>query len=153
MVATQILSQCLESCTLTSAFDLAGSYFVERTNPNPGLTFDLYRYADRGIPLRRGYLLYVSSSVLVSECCVCVCVTPSLAHQGVPGGGKTSLIGAMAGELDAKVFWLSLATRGSCVCVCVSMRARSRLRAHVWVASCVCVCTRSRIRVRARVAG
>lgn len=47
------------------------------------------RYADRGIPWRRGYLLH-----------------------GVPGGGKTSLIGAIAGELDAKVFWLSLGTPG-----------------------------------------
>ena len=30
----------------------------------------------------------------------------------MPGGGKTSLIGAIAGELDAKVFWLSLGTPG-----------------------------------------
>ena len=46
-------------------------------------------YADRGIPWRRGYLLH-----------------------GVPGGGKTSLIGALAGELNARIFWLSLSTPG-----------------------------------------
>jgi chaperone BCS1 len=42
-------------------------------------------YADRGIPFRRGYLLY-----------------------GVPGSGKTSLIHALAGELSLDIYVVSL---------------------------------------------
>ncbi|KAI0738475.1 P-loop containing nucleoside triphosphate hydrolase protein [Daedaleopsis nitida] len=42
-------------------------------------------YADRGIPHRRGYLLY-----------------------GAPGAGKTSMIHSIAGELDLNVYILSL---------------------------------------------
>lgn len=46
-------------------------------------------YAERGIPYRRGYLLY-----------------------GVPGSGKTSLIHALAGELGLDIYALSLAAKG-----------------------------------------
>ncbi|KAL1748772.1 P-loop containing nucleoside triphosphate hydrolase protein [Schizophyllum fasciatum] len=46
-------------------------------------------YADRGIPFRRGYLLY-----------------------GAPGCGKTSMIHSMAGELGLDVYILSLSTAG-----------------------------------------
>ncbi|KAH9852608.1 P-loop containing nucleoside triphosphate hydrolase protein [Lenzites betulinus] len=46
-------------------------------------------YAERGIPHRRGYLLY-----------------------GAPGSGKTSLIHSVAGELDLDVYILSLARLG-----------------------------------------
>ncbi|QRV88320.1 AAA family ATPase [Ceratobasidium sp. AG-Ba] len=46
-------------------------------------------YADRGIPFRRGYLLY-----------------------GAPGSGKTSLIHALAGELKLDVYVISLSRRG-----------------------------------------
>jgi mitochondrial chaperone BCS1 len=44
-------------------------------------------YADRGIPFRRGYLLY-----------------------GVPGSGKSSLIHAIAGELLLDVYVVSLSS-------------------------------------------
>ena len=44
-------------------------------------------YTDRGLPYRRGYLLF-----------------------GVPGGGKTSLVEAIAGELQLPVYWLSMST-------------------------------------------
>ncbi|KIJ51167.1 hypothetical protein M422DRAFT_158487 [Sphaerobolus stellatus SS14] len=46
-------------------------------------------YLDRGIPYRRGYLLY-----------------------GVPGSGKTSLIHSLAGELNLDVYVISLAKKG-----------------------------------------
>ncbi|KAI0372630.1 P-loop containing nucleoside triphosphate hydrolase protein [Pilatotrama ljubarskyi] len=46
-------------------------------------------YADRGIPFRRGYLLY-----------------------GAPGAGKTSLIHSIAGELGLSVYILSLTVMG-----------------------------------------
>lgn len=46
-------------------------------------------YAERGIPYRRGYLLY-----------------------GVPGSGKTSLIHALAGELGLDIYALSLSAKG-----------------------------------------
>jgi len=46
-------------------------------------------YAERGIPWRRGYLLH-----------------------GSPGSGKTSLIYALAGELDLDIYVFSLAKRG-----------------------------------------
>ncbi|KAJ7621197.1 P-loop containing nucleoside triphosphate hydrolase protein [Roridomyces roridus] len=46
-------------------------------------------YAERGIPFRRGYLLY-----------------------GVPGAGKTSLIHAISGELGLDVYILSLSRIG-----------------------------------------
>ncbi|KIJ36051.1 hypothetical protein M422DRAFT_261599, partial [Sphaerobolus stellatus SS14] len=46
-------------------------------------------YLDRGIPYRRGYLLY-----------------------GVPGSGKTSLIHSLAGELNLHVYVISLAKKG-----------------------------------------
>ncbi|GJJ07005.1 hypothetical protein Clacol_001203 [Clathrus columnatus] len=46
-------------------------------------------YIDRGIPYRRGYLLY-----------------------GVPGSGKTSLIHSIAGELDLDVYIISLSKPG-----------------------------------------
>ncbi|RPD59014.1 P-loop containing nucleoside triphosphate hydrolase protein [Lentinus tigrinus ALCF2SS1-7] len=46
-------------------------------------------YADRGIPFRRGYLLY-----------------------GVPGAGKTSLIHSIAGELELSIYILSLTATG-----------------------------------------
>ncbi|PVF97722.1 P-loop containing nucleoside triphosphate hydrolase protein [Serendipita vermifera] len=46
-------------------------------------------YAERGIPYRRGYLLY-----------------------GVPGSGKTSLIHALAGELGLDIYALSLSSKG-----------------------------------------
>ncbi|KAF8312188.1 hypothetical protein DL93DRAFT_1324656 [Clavulina sp. PMI_390] len=46
-------------------------------------------YADRGIPYRRGYLLY-----------------------GVPGSGKTSLIHAIAGELSLDIYVVSLSAKG-----------------------------------------
>ncbi|EPX72871.1 Rieske ISP assembly ATPase [Schizosaccharomyces octosporus yFS286] len=46
-------------------------------------------YADRGIPYRRGYLLY-----------------------GPPGSGKTSFLYALAGELDYDICVLNLAERG-----------------------------------------
>jgi len=45
-------------------------------------------YADRGIPWRRGYLLH-----------------------GCPGSGKTSLIHALAGELDLDIYVISLSQR------------------------------------------
>jgi len=51
-------------------------------------------YAERGIPYRRGYLLY-----------------------GVPGSGKTSLIHALAGELGLDIYALSLSAKG-CVSIC-----------------------------------
>ena len=44
-------------------------------------------YADRGIPFRRGYLLY-----------------------GVPGSGKSSLIHALAGELMLDIYVVSLSS-------------------------------------------
>lgn len=44
-------------------------------------------YADRGIPFRRGYLLY-----------------------GVPGSGKSSLIHAIAGELMLDIYVVSLSS-------------------------------------------
>ena len=47
-------------------------------------------YAERGIPYRRGYLLY-----------------------GVPGSGKSSLVAALAGELDLNIYALSLSAKGS----------------------------------------
>ncbi|KAG8828635.1 hypothetical protein FRC19_000022 [Serendipita sp. 401] len=46
-------------------------------------------YAERGIPYRRGYLLY-----------------------GVPGSGKTSLIHALAGELGLDIYVVSLSAKG-----------------------------------------
>ncbi|KAL5536657.1 hypothetical protein ACEPAF_480 [Sanghuangporus sanghuang] len=46
-------------------------------------------YAERGIPFRRGYLLY-----------------------GVPGSGKTSLIHSLAGELGLDIYVLSLSSKG-----------------------------------------
>ncbi|KAF8891436.1 P-loop containing nucleoside triphosphate hydrolase protein [Mucidula mucida] len=46
-------------------------------------------YAERGIPFRRGYLLY-----------------------GVPGSGKTSLIHSLAGALGLDIFVLSLSSKG-----------------------------------------
>ncbi|EGO22468.1 hypothetical protein SERLADRAFT_473328 [Serpula lacrymans var. lacrymans S7.9] len=46
-------------------------------------------YADRGIPFRRGYLLY-----------------------GAPGSGKTSLIHSLAGELGLDVYIISLSRTG-----------------------------------------
>ncbi|KIJ51172.1 hypothetical protein M422DRAFT_26605 [Sphaerobolus stellatus SS14] len=46
-------------------------------------------YADRGIPYRRGYLLY-----------------------GVPGSGKTSLIHSIAGELSLDIYIVSLSKKG-----------------------------------------
>lgn len=46
-------------------------------------------YAERGIPFRRGYLLY-----------------------GVPGSGKTSLIHSLAGELGLDIYVLSLSAKG-----------------------------------------
>lgn len=46
-------------------------------------------YVDRGIPYRRGYLLY-----------------------GPPGSGKTSFIEALAGELDYSVAMINLSERG-----------------------------------------
>ncbi|CAE6538374.1 unnamed protein product [Rhizoctonia solani] len=46
-------------------------------------------YSERGIPFRRGYLLY-----------------------GAPGSGKTSLIHALAGELKLDVYVISLSRRG-----------------------------------------
>ncbi|TDL17438.1 P-loop containing nucleoside triphosphate hydrolase protein [Rickenella mellea] len=46
-------------------------------------------YAERGIPWRRGYLLH-----------------------GCPGSGKTSLIHALAGELNLPIYVISLAKRG-----------------------------------------
>ncbi|KAG6837401.1 hypothetical protein H0H93_010019 [Arthromyces matolae] len=46
-------------------------------------------YAERGIPFRRGYLLY-----------------------GVPGSGKTSMIHCMAGELKLDVYVISLSRSG-----------------------------------------
>ncbi|OLL22730.1 Mitochondrial chaperone BCS1 [Neolecta irregularis DAH-3] len=46
-------------------------------------------YADRGIPYRRGYLLY-----------------------GPPGSGKSSFIQALAGHLDYNICILNLSTRG-----------------------------------------
>lgn len=46
-------------------------------------------YAERGIPYRRGYLLY-----------------------GVPGSGKTSLIHAIAGELSLDIYVVSLSAKG-----------------------------------------
>ena len=47
-------------------------------------------YAERGIPYRRGYLLY-----------------------GEPGGGKTSLITALAGELQLSIYMLRLSGGGN----------------------------------------
>ncbi|KAF9040220.1 P-loop containing nucleoside triphosphate hydrolase protein [Hymenopellis radicata] len=46
-------------------------------------------YTERGIPFRRGYLLY-----------------------GAPGSGKTSFIAALAGELCLDIFVISLSQRG-----------------------------------------
>ncbi|KZV72259.1 P-loop containing nucleoside triphosphate hydrolase protein [Peniophora sp. CONT] len=46
-------------------------------------------YAERGIPFRRGYLLY-----------------------GVPGSGKTSLIHSLAGELNLDIYVVSLSSKG-----------------------------------------
>lgn len=46
-------------------------------------------YAERGIPFRRGYLLY-----------------------GAPGSGKTSLIHSIAGELELNVYIISLSRSG-----------------------------------------
>jgi len=46
-------------------------------------------YAERGIPFRRGYLLY-----------------------GVPGSGKTSLIHSLAGELSLDIYVVSLSSKG-----------------------------------------
>ncbi|KAF9651773.1 P-loop containing nucleoside triphosphate hydrolase protein [Thelephora ganbajun] len=46
-------------------------------------------YSERGIPFRRGYLLY-----------------------GVPGSGKTSLIHSLAGELGLDVYMISLSRAG-----------------------------------------
>ncbi|KAI0255952.1 P-loop containing nucleoside triphosphate hydrolase protein [Lactifluus subvellereus] len=46
-------------------------------------------YTDRGIPFRRGYLLY-----------------------GAPGSGKTSIIHILAGELDLDIYILSLSRTG-----------------------------------------
>ncbi|KAF9040217.1 P-loop containing nucleoside triphosphate hydrolase protein [Hymenopellis radicata] len=46
-------------------------------------------YADRGIPFRRGYLLY-----------------------GAPGSGKTSFISALAGELGLDIYSISLSHKG-----------------------------------------
>ncbi|KZT41725.1 P-loop containing nucleoside triphosphate hydrolase protein [Sistotremastrum suecicum HHB10207 ss-3] len=46
-------------------------------------------YAERGIPYRRGYLLY-----------------------GVPGSGKTSLIHSLAGELGLDIYVVSLSSKG-----------------------------------------
>ena len=46
-------------------------------------------YGDRGIPFRRGYLLW-----------------------GVPGSGKTSIIHGLAGELGLDIYIVSLAKSG-----------------------------------------
>lgn len=46
-------------------------------------------YSDRGIPYRRGYLLY-----------------------GSPGSGKTSFIYALAGELGHNIYVINLSSRG-----------------------------------------
>ena len=66
------------------------------SNPKLGTTsclsardfpFELYhtRYAQRGIPYRRGYLLH-----------------------GIPGAGKTSVVNALAGVLGLDIYNLSL---------------------------------------------
>jgi len=52
---------------------------------NSGSSCTLQWYADRGIPFRRGFLLF-----------------------GVPGSGKTSLIHAIAGELSLDIYVVSL---------------------------------------------
>ncbi|KAG1734035.1 P-loop containing nucleoside triphosphate hydrolase protein [Suillus paluster] len=54
----------------------------------PGIR-ELVWYAERGIPFRRGYLLY-----------------------GAPGSGKTSLIHSIAGELELDVYIISLSRSG-----------------------------------------
>jgi chaperone BCS1 len=53
----------------------------------PSADIFLQWYADRGIPFRRGYLLY-----------------------GVPGSGKSSLIHALAGELMLDIYVVSLSS-------------------------------------------
>ena len=53
----------------------------------PCSDFPFQWYADRGIPFRRGYLLY-----------------------GVPGSGKSSLIHALAGELMLDIYVVSLSS-------------------------------------------
>ncbi|CCM02522.1 uncharacterized protein FIBRA_04624 [Fibroporia radiculosa] len=55
-------------------------------------------YADRGIPFRRGYLLY-----------------------GAPGSGKTSLIQALAGELGLDIYIITLSRAGLDDCDLSSM--------------------------------
>ncbi|KIJ21043.1 hypothetical protein PAXINDRAFT_6820 [Paxillus involutus ATCC 200175] len=59
-------------------------------------------YAERGIPFRRGYLLY-----------------------GVPGSGKTSLIHSLAGELGLDIYVVSLSSKG------MSDNTLSTLMGHV----------------------
>lgn len=61
-------------------------------------------YAERGLPYRRGYLLY-----------------------GPPGCGKSSFIFALAGHLGLNI---CMHPSGSCVCVCVRV---ARCVAYVFV--------------------
>ncbi len=65
----------------------SASLYTSARLPRADLLRVLQWYADRGIPFRRGYLLY-----------------------GVPGSGKSSLIHAIAGELMLDIYVVSLSS-------------------------------------------
>lgn len=62
-------------------------------------------YADRGVPYRRGYLLYVSIRKVSS-------VERLTRRQGPPGTGKSSFIQALAGHLNYAIAILNLSEKG-----------------------------------------